>query len=325
MKPRFLAAMGAASLGVLGAGMVVSSFLPQRFDTLKGHEKDEALPGVSSLPAIDVAFLRCGYAEWPECIMVRGAPSLEPRRISYSAVLVRHPQATFLYDTGLCSDIGLILMDQSLFFRQTLARFKFELSISSHLQRLGLKPRDLSFALISHLHWDHVSGVLDLPGLPLHVNRIEFEAAHEKLFAQHQELVPRLLRDNPIELFEMQGSSYAGFCSNLDLFGDGSIVLLPLPGHTAGNTGMLIRRSNGQHLFVLGDAAHLIENYQRPATPHPLFYARVTSNDAQARQTLVNLYRFSRRHPEIPLIPMHDARMQEAFMHVEQEQAWAAR
>src|ERR1051326_2280740 len=247
MKPRFLAALGAASLGVLGAGMVVRSCLPRSFDTSTGHERDEALPAVSSLPTIDVAFLRCGYAEWPECIMVRGAPSLAPRRIAYSAVLVRHPNATFLYDTGLCSDIGLILMDQSFIFRQTLARFTFELSISSHLQRLGLTPRDLSFALISHLHWDHVSGALDLPGLALHVNRIEFEAARKKLFAQHPELVPRLLHNNPIELFELQGTSYAGFGSSLDLFGDGSIILLPLPGHTAGNTGMLIRRSNGQH------------------------------------------------------------------------------
>ncbi len=323
MKPRSLAVMGAVSLGVLGVGIAVRSFLPQRFDTSVGHDKDSTLPAVSSLPAVDVTFLRCGYAEWPEYIMVRGAPSLAPRRISYSAVLVRHPRATFLYDTGLCNDIPLILMDQSLFFRQTLARFKFERSISSHLQHLGLKPRDLSFALISHLHWDHVSGVLDLPGLPLRVNRVEFDAARLKLFNQHQSLVPRLIHDSPIELFDMQGPSYAGFCSSLDLFGDGSIVLLPLPGHTAGNTGMLIRRSNGQHLFVVGDAAHLIENYQRPATPHPLFYSRVTGNDALARQTLVDLHRFSRFYPEIPLIPMHDARMQEAFMIVEQARARA--
>jgi N-acyl homoserine lactone hydrolase len=323
MKPRFLAAMGAASLGVLGIGLAVNSFLPQRFDIPMGHDKTMILPTISSLPAVDVTFLRCGYAVWPECIMVRGAPSFAPRRISYSAILVRHPRATFLYDTGLCHDISLVLMDQSLFFRQTLARFKFERSISSHLQFLGLKPRDLSFALISHLHWDHVGGALDLPGLPLRVNRVEFEAAREKLFSQHQELVPRLIHNNPIELFAMQGPPYAGFCSSLDLFGDGSIMLLPLPGHTAGNTGMLIRRSNGQHLFVVGDAAHLIENYQRPATPHPLFYSRVTSNDALARQTLVDLHRFSRLHPEIPLVPMHDARMQEAFMIVEQARARA--
>jgi N-acyl homoserine lactone hydrolase len=321
MKPRFLATMAVASLGVLGAGIAVRSFWPQHFDTSVSQNKDISLPVASSLPAVDVTFLRCGYAEWPECIMVRGAPSLAPRRIAYSAVLVRHPRATFLYDTGLCNDISLMLMDQSLFFRRTLARFKFERSISSHLQLLGLKPQDLSFALISHLHWDHVSGVLDLPGLPLHVNRVEFEAAHEKLFSQHQELVSRLIGANPIALFDMQGPSYAGFCSSLDLFGDGSIVLLPLPGHTPGNTGMVIRRSNGQHLFIVGDAAHLIENYQRPATPHPLFYARVTSDDAQARQTLVGLHHFSRSHPEIPVIPMHDARMQEAFMIVERARA----
>jgi glyoxylase-like metal-dependent hydrolase (beta-lactamase superfamily II) len=61
-----------------------------------------------------------------------------------------------------------------------------------------------------------------------------------------------------------------------DLFGDGSIMLMPLPGHTAGNTGMFINRSNGPRIFLLGDAAWVAANYQRPATMHPFIWSRVT-------------------------------------------------
>ena len=117
-----------------------------------------------------------------------------------------------------------------------------------------------------------------------------------------------------MEFFDCAGPTYEGFRSSLDLFGDGSIVLVPLPGHTAGNTGMFINRSNGPRLFLLGDAAWVSQNYLRPATMHPFIWSRVTSDDATARQTLIDLHYYALRRPEIPLIAMHDAELQKQFM-----------
>jgi glyoxylase-like metal-dependent hydrolase (beta-lactamase superfamily II) len=231
-------------------------------------------------------------------------------------VLIRHPRATFLYDTGFCNHISSFLSGTPLLFRKTMGSFHFEQSLSSHLQQLGMQPRDLDFALISHLHWDHVSGVPDIPDVPLYINRVEYDAAKLGLFEQFHELVPKLMGNNPVKLFECTGPSYAGFRSSHDLFGDGSIVLVPLPGHTAGHTGMFIHRANGPRLFLLGDAAWVAENYLRPTTMHPLIWSTVTQDDATARQTLIDLHRFSHQHPEIPMIAMHDAHMQEAYMQV---------
>ena len=92
------------------------------------------------------------------------------------------------------------------------------------------------------------------------------------------------------------------------------LSLVPLPGHSAGNTGMFINRSNGPRLFLLGDAAWVSENYTRPATMHPFVWSRFTSDDATARQTLIDLHHYALHHPEIPLIGMHDAALQEQFM-----------
>ena len=320
MRWRSLAALGGISLAGVGVGMAVKSLLPRHFslDRPLPISKEEIGPITSALPEIDITFLRCGSITIPEWIAVRGAFSFAPRVISHSAVLIQHPRATFLYDTGLCADIALFLVDQSLFFRKTLANFTFEQSLADHLHCLGMKPRDLDFVLISHLHWDHVSGVPDLPNVPLWVNRVEYEAALQGALVQHHSLSSRLLCDNPIELFDCNGPAYAGFRSSYDLFGDGSIVLVPLSGHTAGNTGMIINRSNGSRLFLLGDAAWVAENYLRPAPMHPFIWSRVTSDDMTASQTLLNLHHFSHQHPEIPLIAMHDASLQAAFMRVEQ-------
>jgi N-acyl homoserine lactone hydrolase len=319
VKIRNLALAGAISLGAVGAGLALKSFLPQKFPVMHELEQPERMLDTAAFPAIEVSFLRCGSVTWPEAVMVRGTSLLAPCRVGYSAVLIRHPKAIFLYDTGLGGDIYLFLREQSLFFRSTLARFTFEQSLAGHLQRLGVRLSDLDFALISHLHWDHIAGVPDIPKVPLRIGRVEYEAAHLDRNDRRRQLLRGLLGENAVTLFECSGPPYEGFPSSLDLFGDGSIVLVPLPGHTAGNVGMFINRSNGSRLFLLGDAAHLAQNYLLPATPHALFWSRVTWNDEIARQTLLDLHHFSFRHPEVTLVPMHDAQLQEACMRVEQQ------
>ncbi len=345
MKLRKLVTLGGITLGALGLGMAIKSLMPQHFATFPPQdiwdEAKESTPlDISTFPAIEVSFLRCGSIAIPELVAVRGAFSLAPRVISHSAVLIRHPKATFLYDTGLSSAIFTYLADQSLFFRKTLANFQLEQSLGSHLQSRGIQQSEietqsnndagasrirsvaqrgrLDFVLLSHLHWDHVSGIPDIPTVPLRINRVEYDAAQSGLLDANNGLVRRLMGNNPIDLFDCAGPPYQGFRCSLDLFGDGSVVLVPLPGHTAGNTGMFINSSNGR-IFLLGDAAWVSENYLRPATMHPFIWSAVTSDDATARQTLIELHHFARRHPEIPLIAMHDAEMQEKFMRTERQ------
>ncbi len=320
MKLRSRLALGGGALSALGAGILLTSFLPQKFATTDTDTTAPgSLPDRQGLPDIDVTFLRCGSVVVPEFLAVRGAFSSRPREISHSAVLIRHPNGTFLYDTGLCTDIELFLLDQSWFFSQTLGKFKMEQSLGNHLQQLNMRPNDLDFVLLSHLHWDHVAGIPDLPGVPLRINQLEFDAAHQGLLDQNNGLVRRLLSNNPFTLYNLGGPAYEGFRSSYDLFGDGSILLVPLPGHTPGQIGMIINRAHGARLFLIGDAAWLVDNYILPATMHPFLWSRVTSDDATARQTLLKLHRFMELYPEVPLIAMHDAQMQAAFLHIEQE------
>jgi len=324
MKVRNWFVLGSVVSGAAALALAISSFLPQRFDTYRWPETetgDSSTPIGAEWPRVEVQFLRCGTITIPEPIAVRGSFSLAPCTIAHSAVLVRHPRATFLFDTGLCSHIFRYLEGQSLFFRKTLANFHFVQSLRSHLVEQHLEPGDLDFALLSHLHWDHVSGIPDLPGLPLRVNRVEYDAARSGLLDANGGLVRRLMGKNAVALFDLDGPPYEGFHASHDLFGDGSVVLVPLPGHTAGNTGMFINRSNGPRLFLLGDAAWVSQHYLRPATMHPFIWSQVTGDDATARQTLIDLHHFANQHPEVAMIAMHDAALQEQFMANERENA----
>src|SRR5579875_3382426 len=313
MKLRHWLMPGTALVATLSAGLVVRTFLPQRLEAkITVEQEEDGLPiADKALPNIEVTFLRCGTNAVPACLAVQGRFSLAPRILAYSAVLVRHPKGTFLYDTGLCQDIQLFLREQPFWFRSVFSALKIDLPIGLQLERRGMQPNDLDFILLSHLHWDHVSGIPDLPAVPLRIHRIEYESVPRGLIARHQGMVKRLLCDNPIDLFDLAGPAYAGFQASYDLFGDGSILLVPLPGHTEGQVGMIIHRANGPHLFLIADASWLDENYLTPSPMHPLVWSILSSDKTAAIETLIKLHHFARHHPEIPMIAMHDAAMQE--------------
>src|ERR1700722_10391305 len=108
MKRQNWIALPAATVGAAGIGLMAKSFLPQRFrlddwyDALPAPagEQDSRKQGGEGLPEVEVSFLRCGITTVPEFVAVRGG-LFAPVDIAHSAVLVRHPRATFLYDTGL--------------------------------------------------------------------------------------------------------------------------------------------------------------------------------------------------------------------------------
>jgi N-acyl homoserine lactone hydrolase len=311
MDLRTWGALTGLALVATGAGFVARDLLPERWVIPPETPQEEPLQ-TEGLPPIDVTFLRCGSTVVPEPVAVRGG-SLKRVRIAHSAVLIRHPEGTFLFDTGMCGAIKAYLARQSFLFHQTLGKLALERSIGDHLRQLSLAPSGLAFVLLSHLHWDHVSGIPDLPGVRLRVNRVEYEAAQHDLLDARHGLVRTLMSDNPLDTFDLTGPAYEGFSASYDLCGDGALVLVPLPGHTPGQVGMFINRSNGPRLLLIGDAAHIAANYLRPATMHPMLWSAVTSDDAAARGTLLMLHRFGLRHPEVTLIAMHDAATQARY------------
>jgi glyoxylase-like metal-dependent hydrolase (beta-lactamase superfamily II) len=112
-----------------------------------------------------------------------------------------------------------------------------------------------------------------------------------------------------LHTFELSGPPYENFDRSLDLFEDGSIVLVPLPGHTPGSIGMFVNLRSGKRLFFIGDLTWAIEGVQLPAERPWMSRKLVDRDEEGVRRSIVKVYGVMKRYPEMMIVPAHDRRI----------------
>lgn len=189
----------------------------------------------------------------PTAAIVEGVHT--PRRITnaLTTFLVRHPSAVFLVDPSVCLDAETRAIAQlPAILRAVVRPPASTLATVTALANEPTLPAP-DFALPTHAHWDHVCGLLDLPGLPVHLHRPEFDWVTAGSVAPVGGVRDSLV-DRPVELYDLDGPPVLTFTRSRDVFGDGSVVLVDLPGHTPGSVGVLAHTERGWVLLA-GDAA----------------------------------------------------------------------
>ncbi len=82
-----------------------------------------------------------------------------------TAALVRHPQGDVLVDTGLGRTIATQFKQMPFLFRLATDLVPSQ-PAADHLDAAGYDRKHLRYILLTHVHWDHVSGVPDFPDVP---------------------------------------------------------------------------------------------------------------------------------------------------------------
>jgi glyoxylase-like metal-dependent hydrolase (beta-lactamase superfamily II) len=167
------------------------------------------------------------------------------------------PTNCYLVNTGK----KLVLVDAGggAFFGRGLGR------LTKNLAASGYKPEQIDAVLITHLHPDHVGGLLDAQGKPAFPNAVVCLAKAENdywlsdvepkvpaEYKEHLKKARRMVADiaKPY-LATNRWKTLAG--SSLPISG---IKAVPIPGHTPGHTAYEIR-SEGQTLLIIGDTIHV--------------------------------------------------------------------
>lgn len=237
----------------------------------------------------------------PTNAVVEGAFS--PRRVAnaMTSYVIQHPEATFLVDPAYCLDAGRRAIAQLPAALRIAVRPPSETiaTVTGLASRPELPAPD--FALPTHAHWDHVCGLLDFPGLPVQLHSTE----HDWIFAGPVAPVGGVrdsLRDRPVVRYDLDGPPVLTFPRSRDLFGDGSVVLVDLAGHTPGSVGVLAHTGRGWVLLA-GDAAwhHLQIDRIRQKAAYPGDFA-----DADRDETFRSLHRLHRIRHAVTIVPTHD-------------------
>jgi len=173
------------------------------------------------------------------------------------AFLIEHPSALVLFDTGLSPRaIG----NAAGYYGEEIAvtmkmRFSTEQRVDSRLAELGFRPTDISHVVMSHLHLDHAGGMCLFPHATFHA------FADELAEARAVRQTPHAVYKNE-DLAAVEDSDWKLYENDIDIFGDGSLRLFKLPGHSAGEGSLLVRLSC-RSLMLTADTVHVREALER--------------------------------------------------------------
>lgn len=177
------------------------------------------------------------------------------RSLTDSCYLVRHEKQFMLWDTGLPASLIGAKLDPKATLAPTLA-----VDIPSQLARIGVKPEQVEMIGISHNHFDHVGQAAAFPGARLLIGKADFDAL--KASPPPFGVEPALL--SPWLTGQSKTEPVTG---DFDVFGDGSVVMLKMPGHTPGETSLLVRLPKTGPVLLSGDVVHFHEQLARRGVP----------------------------------------------------------
>ncbi|NIJ19417.1 glyoxylase-like metal-dependent hydrolase (beta-lactamase superfamily II) [Sphingomonas naasensis] len=204
-------------------------------------------------PEVELWRLDCGdldvsdFAEFSDTHRYDG----KPYKLVDSCYLIRHGSDYLLWDTGLGGDI----------LGQQVVDGVFTLTLKSRLvpqlAQIGVKPGQVRFVGISHRHFDHIGQLGDFPRATLLIGAGDFAA---------------IKADNPkaAGLFKpwLDGTSKVeAVAGDKDVFGDGSVVMLAMPGHTPGHHALLVRLKGAGPVLLSGDQFHATESFEHDQVP----------------------------------------------------------
>lgn len=252
--------------------------------------------------------LRLRWFEVGHCVhpgfMVKPGSGLALRHFPAGVALIEHPvQGNLLFDTGYHRHFKT----STQYFPERIHRLVAPPTIpdtetaKSQLAQLGLNADQIDHLFLSHFHGDHIAGLSDFPTARLHCHQQGYRdfSDSNRLQCLRRGYLHSLLPDDARERLNFVGPFDLDLAEVLnlpdphlglaaaDLFGDQQLYAVSLPGHAAGQLGLLVRLQQ-QWVFLLADACWLIDNLQQPINQHWLA-GLICDNRRAYTDTLIKL------------------------------------
>jgi glyoxylase-like metal-dependent hydrolase (beta-lactamase superfamily II) len=255
-----------------------------------------------------------GYCYAKENDAIRGG---RKQKIVFNALwgLIEHPEKGWiLYDTGYTNRFfdATKRYPNKIYAKMTKVYIDPKDEVIAQLKENGISPSEIKHIIITHFHGDHVAGLRDFPDATFYTSKTALKQAlrvpraiafskgilkdlHPDDLEERTMLIEDVAKktDDPI-----LGTTY-------DLFGDDSLKIIPLPGHAAGQIGVLLETEKIQYLLA-ADSVWLRRSYQELVLPNPIVRLFFHSW-LDFKSSLKRVHDYHIANPETVIVPTHCA------------------
>jgi N-acyl homoserine lactone hydrolase len=191
----------------------------------------------------------CGTPQAPTAVNARFSDTFAfgdlKVQFVFSCYLIKHGDDYMLWDTG---------------HAMTAPNVAPKVSLVDQMAELKLNPDQIKYVGISHYHGDHTGQIASFPKATLLIGAKEWEAISSPKPAEG-------VNFKPFESWIKGESKVEPVPTDKDVFGDGSVIMLRTPGHTAGHSSLLVKLPQMGPVILSGDAVHFRENYDSSGVP----------------------------------------------------------
>ena len=262
-------------------------------------------------PPMQVCWVEYATDLRPAGYGLAGESTEEHWDITYSGLLIRHPSGDVLIDAGQSSHFSEEVRTSRFIPGLLLDAFQGGGTLVAHapvaLKAVGEDPSALRAIAISHIHGDHAGGIVDLPGPEVWLSQGELaflkdekeKGGFDVIQAQALAIEPRA------KAITFAKAPYENLDESADPMGDGSVVFVPLSGHTPGSMGTFVNVSPELRIFHVGDAVNTLEAMEKRRSKSVVL--GMTDHDgALADRTAARLGQLHVQDPGLLLLPAHD-------------------
>lgn len=189
----------------------------------------------------------------PQVLLDHGVTTTD---MAVTAYLIVNPHGTLLWDTCVIPDDN-IKPEGTTEFRATASK-----TLRGQLAQIGYKPEDITYLALSHSHYDHSANANEFAGSTWIVSQAERDFmfpdppppprpnANPPRGVSPTETAARYsaLKESKTKILDN--------VHNFDVFGDGTVIVVPTPGHTPGHQSLLVKLAKTGPVILAGDLYH---------------------------------------------------------------------
>lgn len=225
----------------------------------------------------------CGHIKGPDFDLFgsEGEYAGQPGELAVMCFLIRHPKGDLVWDAGYPDALNEFPDGKDI----NGGTISVPVTMVSQLASLGLAFEDIEFFAPSHTHDDHVGNAHQLAEATLLIQQAEYDYVFGD--GANAPFVDMKLLES------LKASEKITFTDDHDVFGDGSVIIVPTPGHTPGHSVLFLNLANAGPVYLSGDLYHIARsrgerivprfNFSKPQTLETMkkFETRVAEENAR--------------------------------------------